>query len=266
MNVAQEAAFGHLIHILQRLRGADGCAWDRAQTPSTLRGNLIEEAYECVSAVNSGNEANLREELGDVIMLASLIACILEESGAFTVASVLETVNEKLIRRHPHVFGESEASTVDEIVGQWDRIKADEKPTGEGGASLERHSAFPPLERACRIQAEVSKLGFDWKSPEPVLEKLHEEIGELAEARESGKAERIEDEVGDLLFTVTNLARLLGVDPGLALHGTNEKFVRRFSQVEERLKVLRLTLREAGLSVMDEIWNQIKSEEQKASK
>jgi tetrapyrrole methylase family protein/MazG family protein len=258
-----QKAFGRLIDTIKRLRAPDGCAWDREQTPASLRGNLVEEAFECVSAVNSGNRGALEEELGDLYMLASLIACINEESGSFTAADVLESVNEKLIRRHPHVFGSSDASTVDEIVDQWDRIKQQEK---KAQGKLDGYPGLPPLERAYRIQRSVSKLGFDWKNPEPVLEKLHEELEELAAARKSGIAMKIEEEVGDLLFTVVNLSRLLGVDPGVALHGTNEKFVRRFAGVEERLQGMGLTPENAGLTIMDEIWNQIKAEEQKASK
>ena len=258
-----EKAFGSLIDTIKRLRAPDGCAWDREQTSASLRGNIVEEAFECVSAVNAGNTEGLKEELGDLYMLASLIACINEESGFFTAADVLESVNEKLIRRHPHVFGDSDASTVDEIVDQWDRIKRQEK-TAPG--RLDGFQGLPPLERACRIQRAVSKLGFDWKNPEPVLEKLHEELEELAAARKSGSRAKVEEEVGDLLFTVVNLSRILGVDSDVALHGTNEKFVRRFAGVEARLHVMGLTPENAGLSVMDEIWNQIKAEEQKASK
>ncbi len=256
-------AFGRLIGTIKRLRAPDGCAWDREQTPASLRGNLIEEAFECVSAIDSENTGALEEELGDLYMLASLVACMNEESGSFTAADALEAVNEKLIRRHPHVFGSSDASTVDEIVDQWDRIKRQEK---RSPGRLDGYPGLPPLERAHRVQRAASKLGFDWKHPEPVLEKLHEELEELAAARKSGSPAKVEEEVGDLLFTVVNLSRLLGVDPGIALHGTNEKFVRRFAQVEERLHGMGLAPENAGLSIMDDIWNQIKAEEQKASK
>lgn len=259
------AAFSRLMEILKRLRGPDGCAWDREQTPATLRGSLVEEAYECVSAIDSGDFANLKEELGDLFMVASLISCMMEESGAFSALDVFDAVNQKLVRRHPHVFGDSAAATVKEIVSQWDRIKKEEKP-GRRTSSVGRYSGFPPLERAFRIQRGASKLGFDWKHPDPVVDKLQEEIQELSEARNSGESGKVEEEIGDLLFTVINLSRLLGVDPGLALHAANEKFLLRFSRVEERLKSIGTSPQEAGLAVMDDIWNQVKSEERKASK
>jgi MazG family protein len=260
------AEFQRLIDILKRLRSPDGCAWDREQTPETLRANIVEEAYECVDAVNSGSEADIREELGDLFMLAALVSCIMEESGAFTVSDVLQTVNEKLVRRHPHVFGDSPASTVPEIVEQWAKIKRGEKKSGDGFASFERFKALPPLERSFGIQREVAKLGFDWSDARPVLEKLHEELAELAEARGKADAKAVEEEIGDLLFTVVNLSRVLGVDPGIALQRTNRKFEDRFRKVEDRLKKRNLTPLDAGLSVMDGIWNQVKSEESKSSK
>ncbi len=259
-------AFDRLIRILKKLRGPDGCAWDRAQTPETLRASIVEEAYECVHAITAKDADNLREELGDLFMLTALISCMTEETGTFGAADVLESLNEKLIRRHPHVFGDAAVSGVDEIISQWDRIKAGEKKPAGRSASFGRFPELPPLERAHKIQKAASKLGFDWNHPDPVLEKLHEEIGELSEAREQSDAGKVEEEIGDLLFTVVNLSRLLGVDPGIALHGTNEKFLRRFSRVEERLKEMGKAPGDAGLSVMDEIWNQVKEEERKASK
>jgi tetrapyrrole methylase family protein/MazG family protein len=252
---------------IRRLRGPGGCPWDLAQTPETLRENLLEEAYECVSAIGSADDENLREELGDLSMLVTMIAWMKEEKGGFTLSEVFNGISEKLIRRHPHVFGDSRELEVGEVVGQWEKIKNDEKGFSSRSPTLGRvPMSLPPLERALRIQEKVSKVGFDWGNPDPLWEKLDEEINELRNARERGDSRRVEEETGDVLFTVVNLSRLLGVDPGLALHGTNEKFMRRFQKVEQRLKASGLEPAEAGLSRMDEIWNQIKGEERNSSK
>ncbi len=267
MEERAEPAFSRLFEIIRRLRSPDGCQWDREQTPATLRGSVIEEAYECAGAITAGDDANLQEELGDLYLLVTMVAWMKEEAGVFSVREALDSVSDKLVRRHPHVFGESAAKTSEEIVSQWERIKSSEKPGRDPSSALARLSgALPPLERAARIQELVSRVGFDWKSPQPVWEKLREETVELEEAVAAKDMQKMEDEIGDLLFTVVNLSRLLGVDAGIALHGTNEKFARRFRTVEERLKASGLTPSEAGLERMDRVWNQIKAEEQNSSK
>jgi tetrapyrrole methylase family protein/MazG family protein len=267
MTTDPKAAFEELLAIVRRLRAPDGCPWDREQTPESLRASILEEAYESVAAITAGDDANLKEELGDLYMLATMVSWMKEQGGAFTVAEVLGDVCRKLVRRHPHVFGESDARSSAEVVSQWDRIKTEEKKGRDPASALARlPGSLPPLERAARIQRMVSKVGFDWKGPEPVWGKLHEEIAELEDAVAGGDSRTVEDEVGDLLFTVVNLSRLLGVDPGIALHGTNEKFARRFRAVEERLKLLGVTPAEAGLERMDQIWNQVKRDEQSESK
>ncbi len=273
MDDISPSPFDRLLKILRLLRSPEGCAWDREQTPLTMRNNLIEEAYECVSAISSGDSQNLREELGDVFMIASLISLMMEESGEFTVSDVLEEICAKLIRRHPHVFSDARADTVQKIAAQWDAIKAAEKSAEKGPAGAPASttaldgipSSLPPLEKAAKIQQRVSKVGFDWDGPAPVWRKLEEEMKELSEAEEHGDRRMMEEEIGDILFTVVNLSRLMGVDPGLALHGTNEKFGRRFREVERRLRGMGMTTRDAGLARMDQIWDQVKREE-KASK
>jgi tetrapyrrole methylase family protein / MazG family protein len=266
MDHSHPAGFSRLLSIIRRLRAPDGCPWDREQTPASLRGSVIEEAYECAAAITSGDEVNLKEELGDLLMVAGLIACMKEEQGAFTVEDVLDTVSEKLIRRHPHVFHAPAGLTSSAVVHQWDRIKEEEKPGRSSSALSSLPGHLPPLEKAARIQARVSKVGFDWKSAAPVWDKLREEISELEAAVGGAEPARVEDEVGDILFTVVNLARLLGVDAGVALHATNEKFSRRFKRVEDLLAGEGLTTKEAGLDHMDHLWNQVKAEERKASK
>jgi tetrapyrrole methylase family protein/MazG family protein len=267
MDISTQSPFDRLLSVIRRLRAPDGCAWDRKQTPETLRNNLIEEAYECVSAISAEDNENLREELGDILMLVCMLAVMKEERGAFSVEDVLHTISEKLIRRHPHVFGGEKIDNVEQIVSRWDQIKSEEKGKPPTSSDLENlPKSLPPLEKASRIQEKVSKVGFDWDGPAPVWAKLNEEIAELSAAEKSGDRRLIEEEIGDILFTVVNLSRLMGVDPGLALHGTNDKFMRRFLEVEKRLHNRAIAAAEAGLPLMDEIWNQIKAEERKRSK
>ena len=270
-------AFARLVSIIQRLRAPDGCPWDRQQSPRTLRAALLEEAWECISAIDAGDDLNMEEELGDLYLLATMMAWMKEEDGAFTVESVLSRISEKLVRRHPHVFGEARVAGAEQVLIQWDAIKAQEKAEQAGGyhgggsrrAGAAPHpssldgvpSSFPPLERAAKLQKKAAKVGFDWPGPEPVWAKIDEELRELRDAVGTSSAERVEDEVGDLLFSVVNLARLLKVDPALALHRTNVKFDRRFREVERRLAREGSGPKDAGLQRMDALWNQVKSEE-----
>jgi len=260
-------SFARLLSIVRRLRGPNGCAWDREQSPATLRASLVEEAWEAVSAIDAGDDANLREELGDLYLLVTMIAAMLEERASGTVSDVLEGIADKLVRRHPHVFAEATVDSVPGILAQWDRIKRDER----GGAARDSvldgiPGSLPQLERSAELQKRAARVGFDWPSVEPVWEKLAEEVRELREASASGSAFRVEEELGDLLFTVANLARFLHVDPSLALHRANDKFARRFHEIERRLAARGLGAAGAGLAVMDEIWNQLRDEERNASK
>jgi tetrapyrrole methylase family protein/MazG family protein len=270
-------AFARLVSIIQRLRAPDGCPWDRQQSPRTLRAALLEEAWECISAIDTGDDPNMEEELGDLYLLTTMMAWMKEEDGAFTVESVLARISDKLVRRHPHVFGEAQVGTAEQVLIQWDAIKAQEKaeqadsrahgrsrPTGAAPhpSSLDGvPSSFPPLERAAKLQKKAARVGFDWPGPEPVWAKINEELRELRNAVSTSSADAVEDEVGDLLFSVVNLARLLKVDPALALHRTNVKFDRRFREVERRLAREGMHPKDAGLQRMDALWNQVKSEE-----
>jgi MazG family protein len=299
-------AFDRLCQIIRRLRAPGGCSWDRKQTPRTLRANLIEEAWECVSAIDAEDDGNLEEELGDLYMLVTLLAWMREQDGAFTIESTLERICAKLVRRHPHVFGDAnesapearrnesalearrsksalearrKVSSVEQITAQWDAIKAGEKsapearrnesaPEARREARTRAPSIFhkvskslPPLERALAIQKSAAKVGFDWPAPGPVWVKLVEEISELRAAVERGGNAHVEEELGDLLFTVVNLSRLLKVDPAVALRGTNGKFERRFRAIERRLLERNVRPADAGLDEMDALWNQVKAEE-----
>ena len=260
---AGPASFSRLFDIIRHLRSPEGCAWDRAQSPQTLRASLVEEVWECVSAIDAHDDKNLQEELGDLYLLVTMVAWMKEQEGAFTVEAALTGISEKLVRRHPHVFGSLKTGSADQALRQWDEIKAAEKKAaGISGSALDAvPKSLPPLEKAAEIQKKAARVGFDWPGPEPVWDKIDEELWELREAIKTGDAARIEDETGDLLFSVVNLARLLKTDPGVALHGTNRKFETRFREVERRLTEQGVRLADAGLARMDELWNQVKAEE-----
>lgn len=258
------AAFEKLFQIIQRLRSPDGCAWDRAQSPTTLRASLIDEAWECVSSIDARDDRNMEEELGDLYLLVTMLAWMKEQEGSFTVQSTLARIADKLVRRHPHIFARSDASSVDEILAQWDEIKETEKAgrEKEPGSALDRvPRSLPPLEKSAELQKKAAKVGFDWPGPQPVWEKIDEELRELREALTEGELGRIEDEMGDLLFSVVNLSRLLGIEPAVALHGANGKFERRFRAVEKLLAASGVRPAEAGLQRMDQLWEQVKAQE-----
>jgi nucleoside triphosphate diphosphatase len=265
-------AFSRLLETIQRLRAPNGCKWDRAQTPMTLRASLVEEVWEAVSAIEARDERNLEEELGDLYLLVTMIAWMKEQEGTFSVSSVLKSIHDKLVRRHPHVFGDATADSVKEILVRWDEIKAAEKgPAAASSSTLDRLPvSLQPLERSLALQKKAAKVGFDWPAAGPVWNKIKEEMQELSDAVAGGRAAGVEEEVGDLLFSVVNLSRFLKVDPSVALHATNVKFERRFREIEKRLAAQGMRPADAGLSRMDELWNQVKSEEtgtsQKASK
>jgi len=256
-------SFGKLLDIIRRLCAPGGCPWDRAQSPETLRASLVDEVWECVSAIDSRDDHNLEEELGDLYLLVTMVAWMKEQDGAFSVESTLARIALKLVRRHPHVFGMGNAQSVEQVLSQWDDIKAGEHSgAGAAASALDKvpHS-LPPLEKSTELQKKAAKVGFDWPGPEPVWNKIEEELKELREAIGGGDTRRIEEEAGDLLFSVVNLARLLKVSPSVALHGTNRKFERRFREVERRLAEQGSLPAGAGLARMDLIWNQIKEEE-----
>jgi tetrapyrrole methylase family protein / MazG family protein len=264
-------AFSRLSAIIRRLRAPGGCPWDREQTPATLRGSLVEEAWEAVSAIETHDDTNLREELGDLYLVVTMIAAIREESGAFAVADSLDEVSEKLIRRHPHVFGTATAGTSHEVLQQWDRIKAQEHAARAAGAPVQPllpgsvldkvPRSIPPLERAARLQRRAAKTGFDWPSAQPVWEKVQEELAELRAEVDAQTTELIEDEAGDVLFSVVNLLRLLHVDPGLALQRANSKFERRFRAMESRIAARGGSMDALPLEAMDAVWDEVKAEE-----
>lgn len=263
---AAVAQFARFLAVVEHLRGPDGCPWDREQTPETLKRFLVEESFECVDAISRGDQAGAREELGDVFLIASMIAYVYEQEGAFTVGQVLSEITEKLVRRHPHVFGESEARDSAAVKAQWDDIKTNVEGKATNGSLLDSVSrGFPPLEVALRLQKKAARVGFDWPTYRPVIAKVKEELAEIedelteAEGATAPDQDRIEQELGDLLFATVNLVRKLGVDPTLALHRCNESFRHRFAFVERGMQQQGLEMRAGQLEAMDELWNAAKS-------
>lgn len=261
-----QEAFGELYRIIQTLRGPGGCPWDREQSPESLRGSLIEETYECIEAIDTKNTAHIREELGDLFLLVTMIAYMHEQEGVFSVAETLEEIGAKLVRRHPHVFGESIARTSAEVLDQWARIKVEQEGRAPKDSILDEVSrALPPLERAYKLQKKAAKAGFDWPHLDGVWEKIHEEEEEvraaMAQYNQAPSPEQqgqLEEELGDLLFAVVNLCRYVKVDPSVALQRANIKFTERFKAVERGMKALGLPMQEEHLATMDRLWNEAK--------
>lgn len=270
-NSAPEGAFRRLYDIFVRLRAPDGCPWDREQTPNSIRGNLIEEAYECVEAINDGDLDHVREELGDVMLVATMMAVIHEEQGDFTVAEALDTVSDKLVRRHPHVFADAEAETPDAVLRQWNDIKENVEGRRKKDSVLDSVSkALPPLERAYKLQKAAAKVGFDWPDRDGPWDKLEEELRESREACAAIEAKAasgdddateraaLEDEIGDLFFSLVNVARKHKVDPAIAMHRALEKFSRRFRHVEKAMAAAGEKMEPGKLAIMDRYWDEAK--------
>lgn len=251
--------YDQLFELVKRLRGENGCPWDREQTPESIHPHLVEEAYELLEAIESDDRAGVCEELGDVLFHVFFLARIFEESEAFTMADVIQGIIDKMVRRHPHVFGEtSRVSNAAEVRSQWQRIKAQEKEYAqEADISLLDGvpKQLPALMRAYRLGQRASKVGFDWSDPNEVVEKVEEELKELQEVLEANpKSSAVSEEFGDLLFSMVNLARTLKVHPETALWKATSKFVKRFKFVEETLKQKGRSLEAASLAEMDDIW------------
>lgn len=253
-------ALTRLRAIVHRLRAPGGCPWDREQTHETLIPHLLEEAYEVVDAIRGGDPALLCEELGDLLLQPILHAEIAAEEGRFNLDQMAEMLSEKLIRRHPHVFGESDAATSAAVLNQWDAIKRQEKGTQKEGHLHGVGNGLPALMRAQKLQKKAARVGFDWPDTAPVFAKIQEETAELQQAISEGGRAEIENELGDLLFSVVNLARKLGIESEAALAAANEKFTRRFHAVEQQLATEGKSLESATLTEMDAAWDAIKTQ------
>ena len=253
------ARFAKLCEIVARLRAPGGCPWDREQTHQSLLPPLIEEAYEVASAIRASDDANLREELGDLVLLAVMHAEIARESGRFDIEQVLEEVTAKLVRRHPHVFATSQVRDAEGVVRQWETIKHGEKKGGDSHYLADLPAAFPALMRAQKAQKKAARVHFDWTDLADVVAKVDEELAETKEAIGANDQTRIADEVGDLLFAVVNLARKSGLDAESVLQAATDKFVSRFHRVEEELRARGKKLGDVGLEELDQIWNAVKT-------
>ena len=285
---AQEE-FQRFFDTIKALRAPNGCPWDKEQTPLSMRNDLIEEAFEALDAISEQNPEHAKEELGDVILNATMISYMYEQENHFTVADVYKELTDKLIRRHPHVFPESEGqscveqktSTPEEVLQQWDRIKSNLENRKSSSILDEVPNGFPPLLKAYKMQKKAAKKGFDWKDLKPVKDKIFEELNEVEQAYENlqqfkqepsnakpftvNSSETVnelqlhlEEEIGDLLFSVVNYARHLNVDPSVALNRTNQKFYKRFSYVEQEMTKANIPMDYEHLKEQDNFWNQAK--------
>ena len=284
-----EKAFNRLYNVVKILRCPEGCPWDKEQTPLSMRRDLIEETFEAIDAITQEDPFHAKEELGDVMLNATMISYMYEQKGDFSVAEVLNELAEKLIRRHPHVFPESEGSVCantpvkngEQVLNQWDRIKENVEGRKTECILDEVPQGFPPLLKAYKMQKKAAKKGFDWDNVEDVKAKITEELAEVEEARlkvnellknqdvhvfemksskEADEAQKeLEGEIGDLLFAVVNYARHLGVDPETALNATNTKFHKRFSYVQKKMEENEIPMIQENLSKMDEFWNEAKT-------
>jgi MazG family protein len=264
--------FAKLCEIVAKLRAPGGCPWDREQTHESLLPALIEEAYEVTEAARAKNDAHFREELGDLLLLVVMHAEIAQESGRFDIDNVLQEISDKLVRRHPHVFGTSDARDSGAVLKQWEAIKREEKKADSHYlASLPK--ALPALVRAQKAQSKVARVNFDWTEVRDVIAKVEEELREMKDAiakwhrhpaddsRAGSPGHEIQDEIGDVLFAVVNLARKCKIDAESALQKATDKFVARFNRVEDELRRQGKRLGDVDLAEMDEIWERIKNDE-----
>ncbi len=257
MNLKETKPLYILKEIASILRSENGCAWDKEQTSKTLKPYLIEEAYEVYDAIDMNDDENLKEELGDLLYQIYAHSQIASEAGLFTLDDVAEAIAAKLIRRHPHVFGDDKQATADEVKEKWEKIKTEEK-SGRESILDGVPKGMPALLKAYRIQEKVSRIGFDWESINGAEDKLDEEITELKEAVKLRDHEKISDEAGDVLFSIVNVLRFAGVEPEAALNSTIKKFTGRFKYIEKKSADSSKQISQMSLSEMEELWEEAK--------
>ena len=261
MSESANDRFGELVQIMARLRGENGCPWDREQTHASIKPYLLEETYEVLESIDENDPAKLEEELGDLALQVVFHAQMADEAGLFTIADVLRGINEKLRRRHPHIFGDVKADTAQEVLFNWEQIKKLEREKAQGRASLLDGvpRELPALLRAHRLQEKASRVGFDWNEARQVFQKVEEELAELRAAMESEQPDRMEAELGDLLFSLVNLGRFIAVNPEDALRKTIARFIARFQYIEEELARRGTAPGQATLEEMDALWAEAKA-------
>jgi tetrapyrrole methylase family protein / MazG family protein len=253
--------FDDLVSLMTRLRGPDGCPWDRKQTLPDLKPYVIEEAYEVVDAIDRDDRDALLEEVGDMLLEAVFIAEITREEGTFDVYDSITAIHDKLVRRHPHVFGDVEAGDAEEVLVNWEKLKSEERKAENKSVLSGVPQSMPALLKASRLTEKASRVGFDWRRTEDVFDKLDEEMAELREAVASGEQARVHDEIGDLLFTIANIARKVNVNAEEALQSTNRKFMSRFQSMESQVHADGRNLDQLELEEMDRLWDEAKTAE-----
>lgn len=258
---APERQIERLRAVMHRLRAPGGCPWDAEQTHESLISNLIEEAYECVDAIRSGSDEHMREEFGDLLLQVVFHSEMANEQGRFDFDEVARVISEKLVRRHPHVFAAASADDSDAVLKQWDEIKRKEKGETEVPYLHGTGKGLPALIRAAKLQKKAAKIGFDWPVETGVISKIREELGELQSAVDAQDLNAVEEELGDLLFSVVNLARFRKIDPEVLMAAANAKFERRFGAMERELKTRGKSLEEASLDEMEDAWLLVKQAE-----
>ena len=257
------SAMSRLLTVMEKLRSENGCPWDKEQNHVSLRKYLIEESYEVIDAIDREDDDDLAEELGDLLLQVVFHAEIGRERGVFNFADVADGISEKMVRRHPHVFGDIHCDTSDEVLVNWAAIKEEEKKDkGKVSRRLDIPATFPALYRAEKVQKKAADVGFDWDESDEVKEKVLEEIGEVREAAAKGDKAAVQDEIGDLLFAVVNWSRFFRVDAEEALRESTEKFRRRFYAMEDRIAADGKDLSAMSLAEMDRYWEEIKAEEE----
>jgi len=255
----QDKAFRKLVELMAALRGPEGCPWDRKQTPGSLKPFLVEECYEVIDALDEGDPDKIKEELGDLLFQIIFHARITEEAGQFSMQDVITAIHEKMTRRHPHVFGDEKLSTDKEVLANWEEIKKKEKGREDRRSILEGvPKELPSLLRAHRLQERAARVGFDWNHLNEALPKLDEEIAEFKESLREEDAGKIEEELGDLFFTLVNISRFLGVNPDEALRKTISKFIHRFRYIEEHAENSGRSLNDMSLDEMERLWQEAK--------
>ncbi len=255
--------FDRLVGIIKRLRAPNGCPWDRKQTLYSLKQNVMEEVFEFIDALDRKDIENIKEELGDMLLHIVFHSTIAEEEELFSLRDVINTISSKLIRRHPHVFGNVKVNDINDVLKNWDEIKQKEKHTKLKHYLDDVPKSLPAIERALKIQQKVSKVGFDWHNKKECFKKVEEEFEELKEAFEKNDRESMEQEMGDLMFTLINLSRFIDINPSEALRKTSLRFENRFNCMEDDLKKDNIHLRSATINDMEERWQKCKGMEKK---
>jgi len=256
-----QRSFDELVQLMTKLRGPDGCPWDRKQTLPSLKPFVIEESYEVVDAIDRDDRLDLCEELGDFLLQAVFIAEVTREEGSFDIYDAVTAIYEKLVRRHPHVFGDVEARDAEQVLVNWEKLKNEERKAENKSVLAGVPQSLPALLKAARLTEKAARVGFDWRRTDDVFAKLDEEIGELREAIASGDEAQVHDELGDLLFTIANIARKLNVNAEEALQSTNRKFRRRFESMESSVREGGRNLDQLTLEQMDALWDEAKAAE-----